>query len=303
MNLEEEVRKGYTISKKMKAIWAVQMKMVVKVLEVCKKHNLKIWADGGTLLGTVREHGYIPWDDDVDMVMLREDYNKLVEIAPTEFEDPFFFQCAYTDKLYPRGHSQLRYNGTCAILPHEINCKFNQSIFIDIFVYDYLPKNKNLFVERLLKAELLRRLLNQRVYSKLSLSHPFKNIKFIANRLYFAFNPFKKVYSKFEKLYSQYDAEKDIKKLCCPTFALAQVFNVERKKEWYEKTIYMTFEDIQMPVPIGYDEILKDQYGDYMTPVKAPSMHGTTIFDPYRSYKDVIQDIKSGKLDISDYLR
>ena len=134
MNLEEETRKGYTISKKMKSIWNIQMKMVKKVLTVCKKYNLKIWADGGTLLGTVREHGYIPWDDDVDLVMLREDYNKLLEIAPKEFKDPYFFQCAYTDKFYPRGHSQIRYNGTTAILPTEINCKFNQSIFIDIFV-------------------------------------------------------------------------------------------------------------------------------------------------------------------------
>lgn len=143
MNLNSEIRNGYTISSDMKKVWNIQMKMVDKLIEVCNKYNLKVWADGGTLLGTVRDHGYIPWDDDIDMVMLRDDYNKLLQIAPTEFQEPFFFQNVYTDKKYPRGHSQLRYNGTAAILPCDVNCAFNQSIFIDIFVYDQLPKDKS----------------------------------------------------------------------------------------------------------------------------------------------------------------
>ena len=296
MNLEEETRKGYTISKKMKSIWNIQMKMVKKVLTVCKKYNLKIWADGGTLLGTVREHGYIPWDDDVDLVMLREDYNKLLEIAPKEFKDPYFFQCAYTDKFYPRGHSQIRYNGTTAILPTEINCKFNQSIFIDIFVYDYLPKDKNLFVDRLLKAEHLRNLMNTRVYGSLNPKDPGWMIRTLLSRIYFFFVPFKKIFSQFEKLYSEYDCELDYKKLGCPTFYLSQVFNIRMERDWYSETILMPFEDIQMPVPIGYDEILKNQYGDYMTPVKAPNMHGSTIFDPDRPYKEVLHALKSQKI-------
>lgn len=303
MNLDEEIRNNYTISKEMKQIWNVQLRMVEKVLSVCKKYNLKIWAEGGTLIGTIREHGYIPWDDDIDLVMLRDDYNKLLKIAPEEFEDPFFFQCAYTDKQYPRGHSQVRYNGTTAILPAEISCKFNQSIFIDIFVYDYLPKDKNVFVGHILKAERLRFLMCQKVYGRLSLRHPKSTIKYLIAQIYFAINPFLKVYAKFEKLYSQYDCEKDYNKLSCPTFTLAQVFNITRKREWYRDTIYMPFEDIQMPVPSGYDEILRNQYGDYMTPVEAPSMHGTTIFDPNRSYTEVLKDIKSGKIDMSEYLK
>ena len=74
------------------------MELLKKLLEVCDKHHLRIWADGGTLLGTVREHGYIPWDDDIDMAMLRDDFDVLVKIAPKEFSHPYFFQFGYTEK-------------------------------------------------------------------------------------------------------------------------------------------------------------------------------------------------------------
>lgn len=302
MNLDKEVRNGYVISSEMKKVWNIQMEMVVKLIEVCNKYNLKVWADGGTLLGVVRHHGYIPWDDDIDMVMFRDDYDKLLEIAPKEFQDPFFFQDAYTDKLYPRGHSQLRYNGTTAILPGEINRKFNQSIFIDIFVYDALPKNKEIFTRNAIKAEVLRNLMMFRVSTSKQLGSGLKGIiKKISADIFFCLIPFRKVYSKFERLYSCKDVELS-DDYSCPCFILSQVFKIVRKKEWYSDTIYMPFEDIQMPVPVGYDNILTNQYGDYMTPVQAPSMHGGVIFDSERPYTEVLKDIKSGKIDIKKYL-
>ena len=141
MNIQEEIRDGYLVSAKMKRIWAVELKLLQKLLSVCEKYNLKIWADGGTLLGTVRHKGYIPWDDDIDMVMLRDDYDKLLQIASKEFTHPYFFQCAYTEKIYPRGHSQLRMDGTAAVLNgvDDVFSKTHQGIFIDIFPYDVVP--------------------------------------------------------------------------------------------------------------------------------------------------------------------
>lgn len=138
----EEIRRGYRVSAQMKKVWAVQLELTRKLLQVCKDHHLKIWADGGTLLGAVREKGYVPWDDDIDMIMPRGDYDKLLGLAAREFRPPFRFQSAYTEDKYPRAHAQLRMDGTTAILSADIFCKFHQGIFIDIFVLDGVPDTR-----------------------------------------------------------------------------------------------------------------------------------------------------------------
>ena len=142
MNLLEETRDGYTISADMKKVWAVEMKLLKKLLDVCNRHHLRIWAEGGTLLGTIRHHGFIPWDDDIDMAMLRDDYDKLQAIAREEFQAPFFFQSGYTDQ-FAWGFSKLRMDGTAAILPSDIYQQHHLGIFIDIFCYDAVPDDKN----------------------------------------------------------------------------------------------------------------------------------------------------------------
>ncbi len=295
MNLEDEVRDGYMVPAAMKKVWAVQLTMARKVLEVCKRHNLKIWADGGTLLGTIRHRGYIPWDDDIDLFMPREDYDRLVALAPQEFTKPFFFQCASTERLFPRGHAQVRYEGTAAVTRGSIDAPFDQSIFIDIFVYDALPKDKTTFIWRMMRAERLRSLMLYRVYGRINMRNPVETLKVILSRLYFLFVPFRKAFARFDEQYRGTGLELS-DELSCPAFNAALVFKIIRRREWLRETIYMPFEDIMMPVPIGYDGVLRDQYGDYMTPVKAPTLHGSVIFDTERPYTEVIKDIRSGKI-------
>lgn len=95
-SLDEEVRDGHIVTKELKAVWNVELDLLDRFLKFCADNNLKCWVDGGTMLGAVRHKGFIPWDDDVDMVMPRADYDRMIELAPKYFNYPYFLQSAYS---------------------------------------------------------------------------------------------------------------------------------------------------------------------------------------------------------------
>ena len=95
-NIErDEMRSGFLVTSHRKKLWNVQIGLIKEFERICKKHNLKWWACGGTLLGAARHKGFIPWDDDVDVAMLRPDYNKFLDIAADEIKYPYFLDNWY----------------------------------------------------------------------------------------------------------------------------------------------------------------------------------------------------------------
>lgn len=300
MDLREEIRDGYTVSADMKKVWAIQLKMAQYLIDVCKRHGLKVWADGGTLLGTVRHKGYIPWDDDIDMLMFREDYDKLIELADSEFKDPYFLQCAYTEKHYYRGHAQMRYKGTTAILKGDIYQPFDQSIFLDIFVYDAIPDvEDDVWKNKLEKADNIGWYLYDTEYYRLKLKdvkHPKRFLRYakakMKNECGYGLEKFK----EYENLFREYKM-KDCQRVACPCFNREIFKTATKQKEWYREMLYLPFEDIEMPVPIDYDKVLETQYGkNYMTPYKSDSMHGGfAILDAEKPYKYHLKRIREKK--------
>ncbi len=290
MNLQQETRRGYVISADMKKVWAVQMKLLEKLFEVCKKYDLKVWAEGGTLLGTIREKGYIPWDDDIDMAMLRPDYDKLMEVAEKEFQKPFFVQNGYTDK-YANGMTKIRYDGTTAVLDKAIYPFRHHGIFIDIFPYDAVPDDHKKLDKMMAEARSILRPLKYYYFDSYSPFHPIRLAITLKGACLVKKYGAKELYKKYEDLFRQYRIE-DNKQVSCH----AWYYNLKRyarDKHWYDSTLWMPFEDIQMPVPSGYHEILSIQYGDYMTPAKAPSFHGGfQILDAEKPFQEVIPLLK-----------
>ena len=167
--LEEEIRCGYKISSEMKKVWAVQIDLLEQVKKICKNHGLKYFADSGTLIGAIRHKGYIPWDDDIDLVMMRNDYNKFMEYAKSELEFPYFLQTVYTDKDIMRAHAQLRNSKTTGYMPYEKNRPYNKGIFIDIFPLDVIPEDpqlKKFSLKIKFKWKLLNNLVNYKYNKK-----------------------------------------------------------------------------------------------------------------------------------------
>jgi lipopolysaccharide cholinephosphotransferase len=292
--LEEETRSGYKISSEMKKVWAVELDLLSEMLRVCDKYNLKIYADGGTLLGAIRHSGFIPWDDDIDLCMFRDDYNKLCRIANDEFVFPYFFQTEYTDPGTTRGHAQLRNSETTGILKYDLDkATFNQGIFIDIFPIDAITDNRRAFKFQLIRAK--RFINNARRAAR------FSRMDYNKNKLHGRFNgviekvviPYVvnnnlelKYYKKFEAEVSKYD-DQNTKEVA--TFAFTLKGSDSRHRSDFDGYEMHDFEFIQIPVMKGYDHVLTRLYGDYMTPTKNPSYHGETIFSTDISYIEFLK--------------
>lgn len=298
---EEEVRCGYTVSAETKKLWAVELDLLNEFEKVCKAHNITYYANAGTLLGAVRHKGFIPWDDDIDIMMPRKDYEKLCKYYK-DFSAPYFFQTEYTDPGSLRGHAQLRNSKTTGILNSELKAgfTFNQGIFIDIFPMDNLPDNnieKRKFIKKILKMQRLTKLFRN-IPAKKNYGHNRikKAIKIIiAPFLRIINNTFKvdhKLYIKYERLMQKYNRIKTNE------VALMNFLYVSGRNEWNRsffenKPIIMDFEMLKIPVPSGYDRVLNKTYGEWHKYQIGTTQHGGMFVDTDNSYKKYI--IKKNK--------
>ena len=289
------IRDGVEVSAELQKLWAVELELLEQFKRVCEKHDLKYYASGGTLLGAVRHKGFIPWDDDVDVMMLREDYDKLLSVAAFEFSEPYFFQTAYSDKNYYRGHAQLRKSNTTAALSCEaLRVPYNQGIFIDIFPVDAIPDDPRLAEKQRKSLHSINRLLNNGARFPEGQLDGFANkLKRLAVFVISIFYSHKKQYAKMESLCKTYNGQKTQR-----VGFISFDPNDERLK--YRRCIYddvvkLPFEDTYINVPSGYDEMLCDQFGDYMVMKRVESYHGSLIVDTEIGYKDYLKALKNQK--------
>ena len=279
----------YEVPELMKKVWQVEIDLLEQLITVCRKHDMRVWVDYGTLLGAVRHKGFIPWDDDIDVCMPRPDYDKLIAIAPQEFREPYFLQSAYSDKDYFRGHAQLRNSNTTGIRPSDSYQPFNQGIFIDIFVMDGVPQEQQEAQElsrwvrkklRYLKAKNCAILVSGRwglVFRKWKCRQEVKRRGWATM--------FKEIEDRLRE--NAFDA---CEKVAAISFCGLD-FPMER--EIFDETVWLDFEDIKVPAPAGWDSMLRIEIGDdYMTPRMTGTSHGEVVFDTERDYRQVLPEVK-----------
>lgn len=271
--LKEEIRDKFLVDEKRKQVWAVELDLFSKFAAVCRKYKLKYYADSGTLLGAVRHKGFIPWDDDMDFVMFRSDYDKLCEVGEKEFTHPYFFQSERTDPGTIRGHIQIRNSCTTAILVKEMKKKyqFNQGIFIDIFPMDNLPcASERIDYWRELYA------LKQR-YREYANKHFQENYEEL-DRFYF----------DFEECVKRY-ANTEASKIALLSYEINNKVGNRFTKD-YESSIEMPFEFMKINVPVGYKNILRTIYGSWSKPQRVKSDHKGILFDVDRPYYEYVEN-------------
>lgn len=294
---KEEIRCDYTVSEKQKKVWAVELDLLSKLLEVCDKYKIKVYAFAGTLLGAVRHQGFIPWDDDMDVCMLKDDYEKLLSVAEREFTHPYFFQTAYTDKRFHIGNARLRNSNTTGFIPYNDDINYNNGIYIDIFIMSGYIDNKFKLITQLLQLRFVEKLIHS-YYVNLDDKHGVKKyamslVKWFDNH----FLSYDGLLDKYYKILNKYEYESNK-----VTILTSSNWIMERYwcfREDLEKIKLMQFENIMIPVPVNFESVLKNSYGDYMKypPIEERGKwHENVIyFDPDTPYIDYVRRKHGGR--------
>ncbi len=251
-------------------------------VNICNKHKIKYFLQGGTLLGAVRHGGFIPWDDDVDVSLPRGEYEKFIAVAAAELPDYYFLQTADTDPEYPNNFAKIRDSRTTFIETSAANLNINHGVYIDIFPLDYYPdENKAKVFE--IKKKLLTWRINTAFYlPDMSLK---SKIATLISRIIYPSR--RKAIKKREKLFS---SVRESKRLVNNSGAWLEKEIIPA--EWCDETTELTFEGIKVTASSRYDEWLSFVYGDYMTlPPESQRVghHFTDIVDFDKPYTDYIK--------------
>lgn len=291
--LKEEVRCDYLVTQREKRIWAVEIDLLEKLLEVCNKHDIKFTVYSGTLLGTIRHKGFIPWDDDLDVCMTRKEYDKFLNVAIKEFSYPYFLQTALTDRKYFFGYARLRNSLTTGYILEYPSANYNQGIYIDIYVLDEYIENKKKLKFQLKQMDFIVSLIN--LYHKDRERTVLKQM--IAKTLQYTF--YKVVsYERLIKWYNRKLSKYNYinKRLSLMTHPLDVIQKYWCHASDFDEIIYLPYENIKVPVPKNYDSILTHMYGDYMKfpPVeKRGAWHDESFYlDPDIAYVEYMEQKK-----------
>jgi len=245
----------------------LQLDMIAEVDRICRKYDIPYIIYGGTMIGAIRHKGYIPWDDDADIGMLRENYEKFKSHIDELNPDTCFFQDHDTDPEYFWGYGKLRRTGTVYIRKGQEHMKYQNGVCIDIEPFDDVPNNLLLQILMEWDCFLLRKICWARVGKK--------NAKGIAKLVYEVLSliPISYVFSRYNHYAkrSRNDSGKPVRILSLPSLGNDYVktnpwpikFGTPRK--WLTERAEYDFETLKLYGPKDYDGYLKYHFGDYMT--------------------------------------
>ena len=262
-----------------------QLDLLRRLKQICDTHELKLYAMYGTLLGAVRNGGIIAGDDDIDVALFREDYNKLIALK-NEFEEPYFLQTPANDNCFYGGYLKLRNRNTTSLHPQNWWVDCCEGISIDIFPIDsgFADPAKEKKKEK--KIKYIQRLLYAKAYGYFP---NFKDMKLLRWKFYKYCSKFfsrEQLANKLDVLLEGTDDGRN-----CPlaiyTHYLGEKQPKRLDKDAFKKTIVLSFEDINLLAPADWDCILRKLYGDnYIEPwpwSEGKYRHG--FYDTERAYQ------------------
>lgn len=247
---------------KLTRVQQILLGYLLEIDRICKKHGIRYFLAGGTLLGAIRHHGFIPWDDDADVMMLREDYDHFLAVVQDEIPDNIFLQIPSTEKGNHNPFTKLRIDNT--MFATEFTARFldmHNGIFFDVLAHDQTGNHR--WSQKLhLMLTMLTRSIVFNKWGNTDIKSGGKHeliCKFVSKAKNFVPMSFAewaqerslRFFAKRKSRYLYDGMGRNLKRGAFP-------------KAWLEETVYVDFEGYQFPVPKEYDKYLTYLYGDYM---------------------------------------
>lgn len=275
------------MNNKLNQVQEIELEILQKFHSICEKHNLVYFLDAGTLLGAVRHKGFIPWDDDIDVGMPRNDYEKFLKIAQNELGDKYFLQNRKTDKNYPFNFSKIRKNNTSFVEWGLRNVKMHHGIYIDIFPYDILPiENQEEYMRECLylDKQFLRKFVPDLMREKEPGMKGFlKNLYKKTIYFLYKFIPEKMLDKKAKQLFTKYN-NLDYKDKIYACHSFRDFYKFEGNIIFPISKV--NFEGYKFNAPHDTDKFLRKFYDDYMQlpPKDQRQGHSPYLIDVNKEY-------------------
>lgn len=296
---KDEVRCGFYIPTAIKQSWGTALIVLDEIDRICRKYNIEYFADWGTLIGTVRHGGFVPWDDDLDICMKREDYVRFREVADAELPPKY---CIHD---YERQEDHWLFLARVCNSAHISFDKAHLDKYhnypyigaIDIFIQDYMYKDPEKEKERCDSIKYLLALVEAINDENVKSEALMAGLAEIKNRYGVSISAKQAprdisiaIYKLIERRMSEVKAEDSDR--------LVQIFPWGLKgakglpKSYYEHTVRLPFECTTMPVPQCYNRVLRDRYGDYLKVHKVWSGHTYPAFEGQKANLQAVADFE-----------
>lgn len=298
--LENEVRLGFYIPSKIKQAWAAELEVLQALDELCTKYGIRYFADWGTLLGVVRHGGFIPWDDDLDIVMFRPDYDRFIEVS-NELPEEYRVHTFRNEEGFEEFHAVVQ-NSEYANFTAEHMRSFHGFAYIagiDIFILDYIYTDEEAENDRIERLKYIIAVADSIKEGKLFGKSVDECIKKIEkdNHIKVARGKDKKdqwikLYEAAEKVCAEVKPAQSNKVTQIVPWGILRLTDKVYSAKDYDEIINMPFEYTTIPVPISYDRMLERRYGEYHILDKNAGAHGYPFFDEQKRQLQAVLDFE-----------
>ena len=298
--LEDEIRDGFYIPSMTKRTWAMELTVLDLIDSICSKHNITYFADWGTYLGAIRHKGFVPWDDDLDICMHRNELNKFLAVAKEELPEGYSVMSFHNNDYSWKFIYNIVPNDHMCFTPEYLKSHyyFPYIVAIDIFIIDNISDDDSIEQSR---NEQVKRLLNEA--DKISLSEQSEPDKL---------NKMRALYDEAEKLLqleNEHDTKRVVQKVPWGVY-----HNRTYDKSDFINAVRVPFEMTSVPVPLCFNKILSSKYGNFMNIVFGGGGHNYPYyigqkkalkedFDYPATYKFSESDLLSNEKDYSASLK